>query len=154
MPSRPGTPRIMVEVVTLSEFATACRAGLETLATREGSSFHGFPRGACGPASELVMRLMKEELGLDGVYVCGVGHSQLRPNQSHAWVVVGEYIIDITHDQFASTGLAGWVHPRTSHWHAEFSDRDQREGVCMPERWPMYPFDGYAATRAVLHPGR
>jgi hypothetical protein len=140
------TPRLLVD------FAAACRTGLESLAKRTDSMFSGFPAAACGPASELVGRLLHEELGLESVYVCGVGHPQLRPGQSHAWVEVGDYLIDITHDQFPGTGLIGWVRPRACSWHASFRDVDRREGFCMPEGWPMYPFDGYAAMKSALRP--
>jgi hypothetical protein len=142
----------MIEAEVLADFAATCRAGLESLATSSGSMFHGFPTAACGPASELLGRLLMEEFELESVYVCGVGHPQLRPGQSHAWVEVGDYLIDITHDQFPVTGLSGWVHPRASAWHASFRELDRREGFCMPEGWPMYPFDGYAAMKRALHP--
>ena len=51
--------------------AIACRRGLMGLSGNKGSVFHGFPRAACGPASEILGRLLKEEIGYDGVYVCG-----------------------------------------------------------------------------------
>jgi len=107
--------------------------------------FDRFPAGACGPASELVGRLAKEFLAVDGCYVCGVGHPLLPHQQSHAWWEVDGYIIDITHDQFADTGLQGWVHPQSSTWHAGFREVDRRNGFCMPATWPMYPKSGYAA---------
>lgn len=141
-----------LDIAALGQFAARCRSGLESLATRSGSGsmFHGFPRGACGPASELLGRLLHEELGLTGVYVCGAGHPSLPPNQTHAWVEVGDFLIDITHDQFAGTGLAGWVHLRKNPWHTGFQDFEQQTTFCLPEHWPMYPHDGYAAMQAAL----
>lgn len=146
--SAPELPGVTFGVLT--KFAGACRRGLLGLTNRPGSMFNGFPRGACGPAAELVGRLLKERLGLDGVYVCGAGHSTLSANQSHAWFEAGGVIFDLTHDQFAGTGVAGWVLPLDSPWHQAFSDQHRRQGFCMPAGWPMYPHDGYAATRAAL----
>ena len=78
--------------------AMACRRGLMGLSGDEGSVFHGFPRAACGPASEILGRLLQEELGYDGVYVCGEDHPNLGQEQSHAWFEVGQFLVDITHD--------------------------------------------------------
>lgn len=112
--------------------------------------FNGFPVAACGPAAELVGRLLQERMGLEGVYVCGVGHPTLVENQSHAWFEACGFIFDLTHDQFPDTGVNGWVLPRDSPWHQAFSDQDRRDGFCMPAGWPMYPHDGYAAMTAAL----
>lgn len=114
--------------------------------------FHGFPKGACGPASEVLGRLLKDKFQIEGTYVCASDHSQLRREQTHAWVEVGEFIIDITHDQFQGTGLSGWVFEREAGWHAQFSEIDLRRDVfCTPENWPLYPHDGYhAASEKVL----
>lgn len=136
---------------TLERFAAACRRGLETLATKQGSMFQGFPKGACGPASELIGRLLQEHLGLTGVYVCGSDHIDLASaTQTHAWFEVGDCIIDITHDQFADTGVEGWVVPVTSEWHGRFRDIDRRAGFCMPSGWPMYPHEGHVAMQRAL----
>lgn len=78
-----------VDLQKLAAFADSCRRALEGLATKQGSILHRFPFGACGPASELVGRLLREHLGLSGSYVCGDGHPDLSPNQSHAWVETG-----------------------------------------------------------------
>jgi hypothetical protein len=40
-------------------------------------------------------------------YVCGQNHPQLDSNVSHAWFELGNFIIDITYDQFAGTGPSG-----------------------------------------------
>jgi len=134
----------------LVAFADACRRGLEGLMQRRGSMFEGFPVGACGPAAELVGRLLHERFGVTGQYVCGSGHPRLRSSQSHAWFEAGGFIFDLTHDQFAGTGVEGWVFPLTSPWHRGFENLDRRDGFCMPAGWPMYPHDGYAAMMAAL----
>lgn len=130
--------------------ASACRRGLLKLSCNNGSVFHGFPRAACGPASDILGRLLKEEFGYDGVYVCGQYHPYLGQGQSHAWFEVGESLIDITHDQFEGTGLSGWVFERGNEWHALFNERHPRKGFCMPSDWPCYPHDGYQAAMVEL----
>lgn len=50
----------------LVRFAAACRRGLESLAGQRSSIFSGFPKGSCGPAAELVGRLLEERFGLKG----------------------------------------------------------------------------------------
>jgi hypothetical protein len=136
----------MTDLAVIRKFAEGCRRGLQSLANHSDSMFSGFPNGSCGPSAEIVGRIIKEEAGYDGVYVCGSGHAKLKPSQTHAWYEVGAYIIDITYDQFEGTGLTGWVFRRGEGWHAEFSDLDPRIGFCMPTGWPCYPFDGYQAV--------
>lgn len=143
-----------IDRAALEQAANACRHGLMGLAGSAGSIFQGFPRGACGPASEILGRLLQEELGYEGVYVRGDSHPQLGDEQSHAWFEVGEFLVDITHDQFDGTGLKGWVFERGNEWHAQFSERDPRPGACMPEHWPCYPHDGYDAAVAEYNKGR
>lgn len=140
----------MIDIDLLHQLGDGCRQGLLSLVNKSGSMFIHFPVGACGPAAELVGRILKEEAGLDGVYVCGVGHPGLDSNQTHAWYEVGEYIIDITHDQFKGTGLSGWIFARGEGWHTEFEHLDPRDGFCMPSGWPCYPFEGYAAIQSAL----
>lgn len=135
----------------LERFAFACRQGLLTLKTKQGSMFLGFPKGACGPAAKLVGRLFQERLGLQGFYICGGDHQDLASaDQSHAWFEVDNCIIDITHDQFGSTGIDGWVIPVTTTWQGRFRSIDRRVGFCVPCGWPMYPHDGYSATATAL----
>lgn len=140
----------MIDVGLLSRLADICRKGLQSLAKESGSLFVDFPSGSCDYAAELVGRVLKEQAGYDGVYVCGVGHTCLTPNQTHAWYEVGEYIIDITYDQFEDTGMSGWIFPREAGWHAEFEELNSRDSFCMPSGWPCYPFDGYDAIKLAL----
>lgn len=137
----------------LKRVAIACRSGLMGLSANEYSVFHGFPKAACGPASEILGRLLKEELGYDGVYVCGQDHPYLGQEQSHAWFEVGEFLIDITHDQFEGSGLCGWVFERGNEWHTLFNDRDVSSGYCTQSNWSCYPDDGYQAALAEFQKG-
>lgn len=137
----------------LEQVATTCRRGLMGLSGKQSSVFHGFPKAACGPASEILGRLLKEELGYDGTYVCGQVHPYLGQEQSHAWFEVGEFLVDITHDQFEGTGLHGWVFERGNEWHTLFNERDLRQGFCTPSNWSCYPHDGYQAALAEFQKG-
>jgi hypothetical protein len=135
-----------VDRAAIEEIADACRRGLDTLRGIDGSMFAEFPRGACAPASEVVGRLLKEQLGYDGMYVCGDGHPNLPSNQTHAWFEVVDIVVDVTYDQFDGTGLSGWLFERDKGWHGQFTSVVRRDGFCMPSTWPSYPFDGYWAV--------
>jgi hypothetical protein len=131
----------------LEALAAAARAGLEGMTpVQRGISFQNFPRGTCGPASELMGRIVLERLGIEGTYVCGSAHPSLREQQSHAWIEVGPYIVDLTHDQFSGNGLTGWVFD-DSPWHALF-ERDEHRLCIDPKNWMQYPHQAYAAIRA------
>jgi hypothetical protein len=137
----------MIEREKLERIATACRLGLISLVGKNGSIFCMFPKAACGPASEVLGRILKEHFQINGTYVCARFHSQLDSEQSHAWVEVDDFIIDITHDQFHGTGLSGWVFERGTGWHAQFSEIvEYRSTFCTPENWMLYPYDAYDAA--------
>jgi hypothetical protein len=77
-----------------------------------------FPAGACGDATLLLARYLRDK-GHDGfVYICGV-----REGRSHAWLKRESLIVDITGDQFPENECRVCV-TRTSHWHRQF-DIDQ-----------------------------
>lgn len=89
-----------MDINALETLAAACGQGLQGLSSTADSMFSDFPHASCGPATEIVGRIIKERTGLDGGYDCGSVHPELKPSQSHAWCEVGEFIIDITYDQF------------------------------------------------------
>lgn len=60
----------MVDSAALEKIAAACRKGLLGLTGKSGSVFQGFPRAACGPAAEILGRIVKEMLDCDGIYMC------------------------------------------------------------------------------------
>lgn len=140
----------------LELLATAARAGLEAMTPEErGLEFGSFPHGTCGPVSELMGRIVLERTGHEGIYVCGDRHPALESQQSHAWLEVGGFIVDMTYDQFEGTGLAGWVH-EASAWHAKFYR--EPHGLCLkPSQWGMYPYAAYGAMKracdAIALPG-
>lgn len=135
-----------IDSAELEKVAEACRQGLLSLACVKGSTFSGFPSGACGVAADIVGRMVWETLQWEGQYVCGCHHPQLESEVSHAWFEVGEFIIDITYDQFHGTGLTGWIFERGAGWHAQFPSQKRRDGFCSPSQWPAYPYDGYKAA--------
>lgn len=137
-----------IDPAELEKLADACQRGLLSLTSVKGSTFNGFPVGACGVAADIVGRIVWETLQYEGVYVCGCDHPQLRSETSHAWFEVGDFIIDVTHDQFQGTGLNGCVFERGTGWHAQFPSLTRREGFCYPSQWPCYPNDGYNAALA------
>jgi len=127
--------------------AAAARQGIERMSLEDklASHFDGFPRGACGPASELMGRIVLEHTGHLGTYVCGEGHPRLRAQQSHAWLEVNGLLVDLTHDQFSETGLTGWVF-EGSPWHSAFNW--EKSDLCLdPKNWGSYPVEVYAAMK-------
>ena len=140
----------VADLETLNCFANTCRRALEGLAGVANSRFQSFPHGNCGDSADLVGRLLAERLEVTGQYVCGSRHRQMKPHQTHAWFEAGGYIFDLTHDQPPGSRLHGWVLPLNSPWHRAFRTQDRIEGFCPPERWPMYPSEGYAAMSAAL----
>jgi hypothetical protein len=108
--------------------------------------FTDYPRGACGPASEILGRLLKEQLQYEGMYVCGYEHPELPADQSHAWFEVADVLVDVTYDQFEGPGLSGWIFARDTGWHSQFASVKRRNGFSMPSDWACYPCDGYRAT--------
>lgn len=131
----------------LDALAVAARRGIEEMRIEDKRTacLDSFPRGACGVASELLGRIILERTGFTGTYVCGDGHPALEPQHSHAWVEVEGFIVDITHDQFADTGLDGWVFEE-SPWHTKF--RRERNLLCLnPADWGSYPLAVYSAMR-------
>lgn len=126
--------------------SAAARGGLEAMTARErGLGFASFPHGTCGPVSELMGRIVLERTGHEGIYVCGDGHPALRRQQSHAWLEVGGFIVDLTYDQFEATGPSGWV-LENSTWHAMF-DREPHALCLLPSLWAEYPVAAYAAMK-------
>lgn len=61
----------MIDRIALEAVAEACRSGLESLADKKISMFHEFPNRACGPAAEILGRIVKERLQYDG-FMCAV----------------------------------------------------------------------------------
>jgi len=109
------TNATMVE--QLWKIALAARSTLERYASYQASGmFESFPRGTCGPVSELLGRYLVEAGFKNVMYICG----EKRNDGSHAWIEVGRIILDITGDQFGQPPV---VVAAVSSWHDEW-ERD------------------------------
>ena len=103
-----------------------------------------FPRGACGHASELLGRFLREHLGVEPLYVV---RDNDEPDGSwrggHAWLELDGLIIDITGDQF------GWepvIVSRSSARHAEGQPNLRQALMSDPQWWARYAAPVYAAV--------
>jgi hypothetical protein len=131
----------------LEHFSLLCRKSLLGLKPQQrGVGIQSFPHGTCGVVTELTGRVLYEMTGEQGAHVCGTGHPDLGAMQSHAWLEVQGYIVDLTHDQFEDTGLHGWV-VRDSAWHAKF-ERAVMPLRITPRAEPLYARDAYLAMKS------
>jgi hypothetical protein len=124
----------------LTQIATAVRSILDdyALSHERDVMFQSFPRGSCGPVSELLGRYLVDAMHLDAGYVCAE-----RPGDgSHAWIEVDGIIIDITADQFGQPPVIVAVH---SPWHDTWVREAPRPPVCSRAQWPAYPEGAWQA---------
>lgn len=84
-------------------------------------TLHNFPRGACGDASLLLAKYLRENGCGEFQYVVGG-----RCGHSHAWLLKGDIIVDLTADQFKDQPEAVLV-TRDHGWHNTFEFTEQRE---------------------------
>lgn len=137
----------VIDIAELEALTLACREGLMSLADAKGSTFYQFPFRACGVTSEIIGRVIWETLQFEGERVSGVHHPKLNKGVSHEWYEVGDFIVDITYDQFEDTGLTGWVFKKSNDgWHSQFPSQNRRQGFLSPSQWGAYPSDGYRAV--------
>lgn len=84
-----------------NKFRNAIEIARDKGCFRHDISFHKFPLGCCGDASDLLAQYLTKH-GIDTLNVCG-NYYYDDPNigaQSHAWLEYKDIIIDITGDQF------------------------------------------------------
>jgi hypothetical protein len=124
----------------LRRIASAVRAIIEEYASAHDHDimFQSFPRGTCGPVSELLGRYLVEVARLDAGYVC----AEWLGDGSHAWIEVDGIIVDITADQF---GQAPVIVTRHSPWHQTWTREAPRPPICSRAQWPAYPQAAWAA---------
>lgn len=103
----------------LANAAAAFRAAIErTPAAQLPIGLQGFPKGACGDATDLLGYYLKTQ-GLGTFdYVSGEGWDEDGEWFSHAWLRQGNVIVDITADQFP--GKAPVIVTDASPWHDGF----------------------------------
>ena len=90
-------------------------------------SYARFPQGACGPASEILGRCIEERFSVRPDFVEGAGRPERR-DVSHAWLAFDGVIVDVTHDQYETSGLEPrrWVFVQPSRWHETFCRVNRR----------------------------
>jgi len=111
-----------VRIRRLREVAASVRAAI--LSARDSfppylrRKFSAFPKGCCGHTSVL-LALYLQDIGLTDVsYVFG-GRRGFNVEDAHAWVEVGDVIVDITADQFSDNPNPLVITEERS-WHAKF----------------------------------
>jgi len=86
----------------ITRFRKAIDAAKESKEFEDDSVFRRFPKGCCGDASFLLAEYLLEN-GIESLYVCGT-RSFDKTNegtQTHAWLIAGGLVADITGDQFS-----------------------------------------------------
>lgn len=118
--------------------ATAVRRALDGC-PRSELPWANFPRGACGDVSLILGQLLDDE-GIKGFqYICG---NKYEPFSSHGWLQHGEWIVDITADQFDDVNDSVIVTDK-SEWHACWApDRPaagtlREYGAQVPQLWQV-----------------
>lgn len=127
--------------------ANAARGGLMGMdAQRRDMGFERFPWGSCGDTAHLIGRIVFERTGRVGTWVVGDHHPALKSTQTHAWMEIDGFIVDLTYDQFDGTGLTGWVLSQ-SPWHAGFARRTDSLMVDGAGWGKSFPVFAYAAMK-------
>ena len=78
-------------------------------------SLKSFPAGSCGDTSILLGKYLQVNGFNDVRYICGWNDTQ-----SHAWLLVDRFIVDITADQFSKI-LNGVIVTDDHTWYRQFS---------------------------------
>lgn len=86
---------------------------------------------------------------MNAVYVCRYRYDRSKSMSTHAWLEVGDVLVDLTHDQFPRTNLKGWIFPVDNPWHLKrFPHLQTRSSAGEPR--PGLPTDVYEAMRREL----
>lgn len=108
-------------LVAVKLLATKMREAIEAVPQEKlPQPMSHFPRGSCGDASLLLGAYLVDQ-GFNGFeYVCGErGIKAKNTWTSHAWLALGELVVDITADQFADAPSSVIVES-PSLWHQQF----------------------------------
>lgn len=148
------SPRCLAQqkllMTKLVEVASKVRTAMEAFS--EGAAdnvvWQSFPNGCCGIASDLLGRALIELGFANVVYVNGEQIIDGR-EKSHAWIKVGDVIVDITADQFGGAPVIVTIN---SPWHTAWTTEDEpRAPICNPNNWAMYPHTIWAAVALELY---
>lgn len=96
-------------------------------------AFKNFPIGCCGPTAELLARYFSEIVGFDANYISG----RRADSDTHAWISIGDVIVDITADQFGQSPV---LVCQKSDWHETWHVEPPRKPITSQKQWPLYPF--------------
>jgi hypothetical protein len=104
-----------VDKQRVERIATAVRRAIEMCEPTE-LPWSRFPCGACGDTALVLGQVLDDE-GIQGFkYVCGNKYKGDGRPSSHAWLQSGEWIVDITADQFPDVHESVIV-THKSEWH-------------------------------------
>ncbi|WP_421353406.1 hypothetical protein [Aeromonas veronii] len=122
-----------MNIFELRKHASDFRLALERLDWGSmPANFRQFPAGTCGDISDILAEYLYKQGINDIDYVSGSADNQ----QSHAWLEVSRYIIDITADQFPDCSDPVIVTDDHS-WHQRFEESARR---------PAGFLDGFKST--------
>lgn len=78
-----------------------------------------FPVNCCEFSSYLLAKFLMEKVGVSPLIIV-TGENRFKKSRRHIWIKFGEVDIDITANQFSSTGRAIFVEAN-SEWHKRFT---------------------------------
>lgn len=127
----------------MTRFCTDVRSALELAGTEgihdDNSSLSksDFPEGCCGDTTDLLAYLINEQFGELALKRSGVYYDHIKPDprlrneNSHAWLELSGYIIDLTADQFNDREFsnAPVMVTKDKSFHNLFAERDSRENL-------------------------
>ncbi|MEN4633730.1 hypothetical protein ABEG70_01400 [Pantoea agglomerans] len=136
-----------MDMVILEKFCTDVRFALEDACSKrvhnESSSLHHctFPAGCCGDTCQILSYLIFKQfrsltLKRSGVYKPHyIQDERLRDDNSHAWLEIDSFIIDLTADQFNDRGFSNpaVMITQDDSFHKLFAKRDERFNLNQPE---------------------
>jgi hypothetical protein len=108
------------KLIDIEGSALAFRKAVVLARAELPEEFRGFPAGCCGDASELLAAHLTELGHGPFTYVFGLrGEVASGTHTSHAWLTLGELVVDITADQFPEVANPVIV-TTDSAWHRTF----------------------------------
>lgn len=81
--------------------------------------FHNFPKGSCSPVALLFGTFLKDNGMGEFDYLSGARWQQPGEMETHAWIMQGDLLIDITADQFPEINEKVFL-TRDMSWHKKF----------------------------------
>jgi hypothetical protein len=109
-------PRMTPEAI--KRLAVKCRKLIrESDRSQWGPQFRDFP-GACGDVSEMFGTYLFERCGVNAKYVSSVEGTGF--DGTHAWLELGDLIIDLTCDQFPQDLLPAPYVEKDRAWHSRW----------------------------------